>query len=92
VGLGRRSDRACPRFKEIAGDQQLVRVEQALDALIFMVEGRPDLAELVRIAKQLVDCRTDGALDPRTLEFRNDDGNAVDEAHCVGNDVAPATG
>jgi hypothetical protein len=67
-------------------------VEQALNALILMVEGRPDLAALVRIAKQLVDCRTDGALNPRALELRNDDGDPVDEAHCVGNDVSPATG
>lgn len=67
-------------------------MEQPLDALVVLVERRPDLAALIRVPEQLVDRFAERVLDGRTLEFGHDQRNAIDKADSVRDDVAAPAG
>ena len=79
--LALRRERPDHRLVEVRGDHELVGVEEALVALVVV-----DARSLVRVALQLVD-RFDGRVgDVRALALDDDERDAVDEEHDVGND------
>src|SRR5690606_39817087 len=55
VRVRRGTDGAGAGLEVVTGDEQLVRVEEPLDALVLVEQGWPDLTAMVRVAQQLID-------------------------------------
>src|SRR5207302_876277 len=78
-------------LKEVAGDQELVGVEQAFHPLVLGVERRQKFSALIRVAQELIDSLLQRILDTRALELRHHQRDAVHKQHSIWDDMpAPA--
>ena len=91
IRLWRRTDGGSTGLEEVAGDQELVGVEQTLDTLVLGVERRKKFSALIRVAQELVDGLLQRILDARALELCHHQRDAVHEQHGIRDDMpAPA--
>ena len=88
----RRAEACRPCLTERAGAQQLGVMKEFLDTLVIGVEGRKQLATLVRVAKELVDGLMYRVFDARAFELGHHNGDAVDEQDRIRDDMPPSTG
>ena len=92
ISLRWSADGRRARFEEVAGDQNLIGMEEPLYAFVLAKQRRKNFASLVRIAQELIDGFLKRVLYPGLLNSATTNGMPFTNKHGVGDDVSPSAG